>query len=92
MPPSTRRRKDRPERKVMALVFNERADATAHTTRCQGVFEGRPAALSAATTFTNSVSVTNFAGDHSDGETPDPIPNSAVKPVTPMIVPRRVRK
>jgi hypothetical protein len=27
-----------------------------------------------------------FAGDHSDGVTPDPIPNSAVKPVAPMIL------
>ena len=29
-----------------------------------------------------------FPGDHTGGETPDPIPNSEAKPVRPMIVPR----
>ena len=27
-----------------------------------------------------------FPGDYTDGETPDPIPNSEAKPVRPMIV------
>ena len=27
-----------------------------------------------------------FPGDHTDGETPDPIPNSEAKPVRPMVV------
>ena len=29
----------------------------------------------------------NFVGEHTDGVTPVPIPNTAVKPVRPMIVP-----
>ena len=27
-----------------------------------------------------------FPGDYTDGETPDPIPNSEAKPVRPMVV------
>ncbi len=30
--------------------------------------------------------ITEFPGDYTDGETPDPIPNSQAKPVGPMIV------
>ncbi len=33
--------------------------------------------------------VTGFVGDQSDGVTPDPFPNSVVKPITPMILQQR---